>query len=182
MADELIDICDEDNNLTGEQRMKSEAHREGLWHRTAHVWVYNLNGELLLQLRANDKALHPGKWDVSAAGHVGAGEEPAISALREMEEEIGIRAEKKALEMARILKSKTVFRDIKNNEFIYVYLLKSDISPERLKLQKEEVQDARFLPLAQIEHELRETPERYVSVNISYWFEMIGAIRKKLSR
>ena len=26
MADELIDICDEANNLTGVQKMKSEAH------------------------------------------------------------------------------------------------------------------------------------------------------------
>jgi len=37
LADELIDIYDEDNKPTGVQKMKSEAHRQGLWHRAAHI-------------------------------------------------------------------------------------------------------------------------------------------------
>lgn len=37
MPDEMIDICDENNNLTGIQKKKSEAHESGLWHRAAHI-------------------------------------------------------------------------------------------------------------------------------------------------
>ncbi len=38
MADELIDIFDENMNLLG-TAMKSQAHREGLWHKTFHCWL-----------------------------------------------------------------------------------------------------------------------------------------------
>ena len=49
MTDELIEICDENNNRLGPQKMKSEAHREGLWHRTSHIWIYNSAKEILCQ-------------------------------------------------------------------------------------------------------------------------------------
>ena len=61
MADELIDICDENNNLIDIQKMKSEAHKDGLWHRASHIWIYNSNGEILLQLRAKEKPLYVSK-------------------------------------------------------------------------------------------------------------------------
>ncbi|MFR3313045.1 MAG: hypothetical protein ACLTT2_02255 [Alphaproteobacteria bacterium] len=40
MADELIDIYDENMNHLG-TAMKSQAHREGLWHRVFHCWIVN---------------------------------------------------------------------------------------------------------------------------------------------
>lgn len=68
MGDELVDICDENNNLHGIRKTTSEAHRAGLWHRASHVWIYNSKGEILLQLRAKEKLLYPDMWDISAAG------------------------------------------------------------------------------------------------------------------
>ena len=93
MADELIDICDENNNLINVQKTKSEAHKNGLWHRASHIWIYNSNGEILLQLRAKEKPLYPDMWDISAAGHISAGEDPITSGLREVKEEIGLEIE-----------------------------------------------------------------------------------------
>lgn len=37
MAEEMIDIYDESNNFTGIQKMKSEVHKDGMWHRNAHI-------------------------------------------------------------------------------------------------------------------------------------------------
>ncbi len=82
MADELIDIVDENNKLTGVRKMKSEAHKKGLWHRASHVWIYNSKNELLIQLRAKDKVTDADRWDMAAAGHVGAGEETLATAVR----------------------------------------------------------------------------------------------------
>ena len=82
MGDELIDICDEANHLTGVQKMKSEAHKDGLWHRAVHIWLYNSKGEILLQWRAKNKLLYPEMWDISAAGHVSASENPITSGLQ----------------------------------------------------------------------------------------------------
>lgn len=179
MADELIDICDENNKLTGIQKMKSEAHRDGLWHRAVHIWIYNSEGELLLQLRAKKKLLYPDMWDISAAGHVSAGDEPITSGLREIEEEIGLKVKKEDLQFFKIRKTKAIFRDIKNNEFYYIYFLKFDGDIKQLKLQDEEVQKIRFLPLSKIEEELKKYQKKYVPHG-DYWFDVIAEVKRKL--
>ena len=179
MADELIDICDENNNPLKIQKMKSEAHRDGLWHRSSHIWIYNSNEEILLQLRAKEKPLYPDMWDISAAGHISAGEDPVTSGLREAEEEIGLKLKKADLDFFMIRKHKAIFRNIKNNEFYYVYFFKFDGDINQLKLQKEEVQKIQFLPIDKIEEELKTNPARYVPHG-DYWFKVLNEVRKKL--
>jgi len=180
MTDELIDICDENNNLLGIQKMGSEVHKNGLWHRASHVWIYNSKGEILLQLRAKNKELYPDMWDISAAGQVSAGEEPIISGLRETEEEIGLSVKKDELEFFKIRKHKAIFRNIKDNEFYYVYFLKFDGDVKKLKFQDEEVQSIQFLPIEKIEEELKRNPEKYVP-HRDYWFEVINKVKQKLN-
>jgi len=179
MADELIDICDENNNLINVQKTKSEAHKNGLWHRASHIWIYNSNGEILLQLRAKEKPLYPDMWDISAAGHISAGEDPVTSGLREVEEEIGLKLKKEDLDFWMIRKVKAIFREIINNEFYYVYFFKFDGDINQLKLQKEEVQKIQFLPIDKIEEELKINPEKYVPHG-KYWFEVINEVENRL--
>jgi isopentenyl-diphosphate Delta-isomerase len=181
MADELVDICDEKNNLTRLKRFKSEAHRLGLWHRTAHIWIYNSKGELLLQLRSKEKPLYPNMWDISAAGHVTAGEDPLISGLREIEEEIGLKVKSKDLQFFKIKKFSMIYKKLKNNEFCYVYFLKFDGDINKLKLQKEEVQKIRFLPLEKVKEELKKDPSKYTPQG-GYWFETLDEIKKRLKK
>lgn len=68
--------------------------RKGMLHGSSHVWIWRRNDkddmELLLQRRAHDKATWPGYLDISAAGHIDAGETPLQAALRETAEEIGL--------------------------------------------------------------------------------------------
>lgn len=181
MVDELIDICDEANNLVNVQKMKSEAHRDGLWHRTAHIWIYNSNGEILLQLRAKEKLLYPDRWDISAAGHVNAGEDPITSGLREIEEEIGLKVKKEDLQFFKINKVEVIYKKINNKEFCYVYFLKFDGDVKKLKLQDEEVQEIRFLPIKKIEEELKTKPNKYVPHG-NYWFEVIKEVKRNLKK
>ncbi len=181
MADELIDICDENNNLLGIRKMKSEAHRTGLWHRAAHIWVYNSKGEILTQLRAKTKDLFPNMWDVSAAGHVSAGEEPIASVLREIEEEIGISVKKEDVDFFKIIKWQGVFKKIINNEFYYVYFFRYDRNITDLELQKEEVETIKFVPITEIEKGLKNHPEKYTPNGDNYWFEAIGEVKRKLN-
>jgi len=180
MVDELIDIFDENNNSLNLQKMKSEAHKNGLWHRSAHVWIYNSKGEILLQLRAKDKKLYPGKWDISASGHVRANEEPIISALREIEEEIGLSVKIEDLEFIQIRKKERNLGNIVN-EFYYVYFLKFDGNINSLKIPKEEVEAVQFLPILEVEGELKNHYEKYFPHG-DYWFDVINEIRKKLNK
>ncbi|MFH1455448.1 MAG: NUDIX domain-containing protein [archaeon] len=178
--DELIDICDEKNQLLGIQKMKSEAHRDGSWHRASHIWIYNSKGEILLQLRAKEKSLYPDMWDVSVAGHVNSKEEPLTSGLREIEEEIGLKLKKEDLDFFKILKHKAVFRKIKNNEFYYIYFYKFDGNINKLKIQGEEVQEILFLGTDKIEEELKTNPKKFVPHG-NYWYEMINEVKRRLN-
>ena len=83
---EVLDIVDESGQPTGETVSREEAHREGILHRTAHVWVVREERgrtEILLQKRSEEKDSFPGMYDTSSAGHISAGEEPLPSALRD---------------------------------------------------------------------------------------------------
>ena len=60
---EWFDIVDENGNPTGETVEREYAHRNGIRHRTAHLWlVRSHNGkiQILLQKRSANKDSHPG--------------------------------------------------------------------------------------------------------------------------
>ena len=60
---ELLDIVDESGEPTGKTVERSEAHLNGIRHRTSHVWLLRRKGgelELLLQKRSDDKDSFPG--------------------------------------------------------------------------------------------------------------------------
>ena len=88
MADELIDVYDSEMNLLG-TAMKSQAHREGLWHKAFHCWIID-DDKVWLQLRGKDKNLYPNLLDISAARHLGTGETAKQAGIREIEEELGL--------------------------------------------------------------------------------------------
>jgi isopentenyl-diphosphate Delta-isomerase len=179
MPDELIDIYNENNESLNIEKMKSEAHKNGLWHRTSHIWIYNLRGEILLQLKSENNEFYPNMWDISVAGHVSAGEEPIISALREMEEEIGLSIKQKNLEFFEVGKVKAIYKKRINNEFYYVYFLKFDGDISKLVLQEEEVSKIQFFSVNKIEEELRTYPEKYVPHG-DYWFDVIKKVRNNI--
>ena len=59
---EILDVVDETGAPTGETVERTEAHREGVRHRTSHVWIArNRNGriQLLLQKRCMQKDSFP---------------------------------------------------------------------------------------------------------------------------
>lgn len=95
-AHELFDVVDEDNNVVC-QRPRGEVHAKNLHHRAVHVFVFNPKGDLFLQKRSHLKDAFPGAWDSSAAGHLDVGETYVDCAVRELEEELGIRTTAEAL-------------------------------------------------------------------------------------
>ncbi|SVE63201.1 uncharacterized protein METZ01_LOCUS516055, partial [marine metagenome] len=72
------------------QQPRSVVHAKGLWHRAAHVLVFNTDGKVFLQLRSMSKDNNPGVWDSACSGHVDAGETYTKAAERELMEEIGL--------------------------------------------------------------------------------------------
>ena len=92
---EMLDIVDENGVPTGETVDREAAHRNGIRHRTSHVWILrkrNGKTQVLLQKRSLNKDSHPGCYDTSSAGHIPSGEDFLESSLRELQEELGITA------------------------------------------------------------------------------------------
>ena len=151
---ELFDICDEQGNPTGDIVERSEAHAKGICHRTAHIWIAKQeNGryKVLLQKRAMNKDSFPGRYDTSSAGHIQAGDEPLESALRELGEELGIKAEASDLDFAgtfRIQYEKEfhgkMFRD---NEVAFVFVYQKPVDIADLTIQKEELDGVSWFDL-----------------------------------
>ena len=151
---EYIDIVDEQGNPTGEKVERSIAHSQGIRHRTAHIWIVRkVNGryQVLMQKRAMNKESFPGMFDTSSAGHIQAGDEPLESALRELEEELGIHATPEQLHFAGTFPISfakefhgKMFRD---EELAFVYIYDQPVDITELILQKEEVETVEWFDL-----------------------------------
>ena len=157
VCEEFFDICDETGQPTGEIVSRSRAHREGICHRTAHIWVLDRTKpyvRILLQKRSADKDSFPGCYDTSSAGHVQAGDEPLASALRELEEELGISAVPEDLTFFDTFRIQ--FEDefhgkpFRDDEVAFVYLYEKLVRIEELTLQKEEVESVRWFSLDEV--------------------------------
>jgi isopentenyldiphosphate isomerase len=147
LLEELIDVLTTDGEHTGIRKPKSEIHRDGDWHRAAHIWIIAYDGRFLLQRRSLRKENNPGLWDVSAAGHLSAGESASEAAVRETFEELGLQLHERDLEFVRtsrqssILNNNTYF----DNEFHDIFIVRRDVDVAALKLDPEEVAEVKWV-------------------------------------
>ena len=65
---------------------------EGRLHRAFSVFIFNGQGEMLLQKRARDKRLWPSYWSNSCCSHPRRGETMETAVRRRVEQELGLRA------------------------------------------------------------------------------------------
>ncbi|WP_335964378.1 NUDIX domain-containing protein [Galbibacter sp. PAP.153] len=181
--DELVDILDSKGNSTGKVMLKSEAHKKGLFHPTIHAWLYTKKGEVLIQQRVASKKTYPNKWDVSVAGHIGAGEAPAKSAIREIEEEIGLKVTANDLEKIGVYRSAVVHnKDIIDCEFHHIYLIELTVPESKLKIQESEVADIKLINIDVYLGALKEPTllKDYVPHPPDYLDLVFSFVRKKL--
>ena len=162
MSEEYFDIYDKDGNPTGEKASRNVAHKLGLWHRSVNVWLLDGANRLLIQKRAPQKDTFPNRWDASCAGHVDAGEDPGQTAIRELEEELGLIAKPGDLEYLFTVKnSQHVPERYTDNEHSLVYLWRVDSTNLTFSLQAEEVSEVTWTSISSLELDLAENPEKY---------------------
>ena len=140
MPDELLDIFDDNMRHLG-AAPRNEVHEKGLWHQTFHCWLIRREAGkifVVFQRRGPDKKVFPNALDITAAGHLVAGESP-IDGLRELREELGIDASKDDLVPLGIRCDVAIIGSIINREFCHTYLLECKIPLDSLILQADEV-------------------------------------------
>lgn len=161
---EYIDILDKNGSKTGLTKPKPEVHKNGDWHKASHIWIINSNNELLIQKRSSNKENYPNVWDISAAGHLSAGEDSVSSALRETEEELGLKLNKDDFLYLfsiteQIILNKGTYLD---NEFSDVYLVRNDTDISDIRIQKEEVSEIKFINFRQLKGLIKTDANNFV--------------------
>ena len=141
---ECIDVFDENNNPIGEVKEKIQAHEDGNFHRTAHVWIINDKNELLLQKRSANKKLWPNMWDVTVGGHVDRGEFGRQALIRETKEELGIEISDEDIKYLVGSTSINEQGDIINKHYNECYLITKNIDVSNIVIQKEEVSEVKY--------------------------------------
>ncbi|MCA0959348.1 NUDIX domain-containing protein [Muricauda ruestringensis] len=181
--DERIDILDEHGKPTGKSCLKSEAHQKGLLHPTVHVWLYTIDGRILIQQRGKNKATHPLLWDVSVAGHVSAGENVVAAAIREVREEIGLTINETDLKSLGTFKAvHKISEDFIDVELHHIYLCQLKSPLDQLVKQKNEVEDLALIPLFKFAEETwgLASVGKYVPHGPTYYKTIVQEIKKRV--
>ena len=143
--DEVVNIIDLNGNITKKTTTKLKAHQEGICHGISTVAIINDLGQVLLQKRAKTKRDDPGKWDLSAAGHIALNESITKAVIRETYEEINIKIQEEDLELI----DKFLFEEKNNQKYVkhytYLFVLKKNIDIEKITMSKREVEAVKFI-------------------------------------
>lgn len=177
--DEIIDIVTETGEPTGKTALKSEAHKNGWWHNTIHLWLYTTKGEILLQQRSHKKDIFPLLWDVSAAGHIDAGEPMEKAAIREVEEELGLKLNPDNLTKIGVHQHASSYANgtIQDNEFHHVFVAELKVNLKDLKPQEEEVEAIKLVTLKELTLLLNtKNNNHFVESNRDYYLYVIERI------
>ena len=146
---EAFDIYDESLRHIG-VKSREAVHRDGDWHQVFHCWVIGREADgvqyVILQIRKDDKDMYPGKVDISAAGHLEAGESVA-DGRREIEEELGLRVNfERLVPLGRRL-GIARYRDLIDCQICHVFLYECDLALQDYNYGKAEISGLLKLPI-----------------------------------
>ncbi len=146
---------------------RGERLHAGEYHKVVHIWVVNSVGRVLVQLRSPRRKLMPNIWAVTS-GSVVAGEDSLSAACRELQEELGISLP--ASDFVRL------GRLVRRNSLCDVWLVCKDITVPDMRLQREEVAQARWVTVPQLVTMLRE--RRFHHYGAAYFRFVFDAIAR----
>jgi len=146
---EKFDIYDEALRHIG-VKSRQAVHRDGDWHQVFHCWVIGRESDggefVILQIRNDDKDMYPGKVDISAAGHLEAGESVA-DGVREIEEELSLRVKfEELIPLGRRL-GISQYRDMVDCQICHVFFYECAQPLADYQYRKEEIAGLLKLPL-----------------------------------
>jgi isopentenyl-diphosphate Delta-isomerase len=134
-VDETIALVDPATGDIIAEGSKTQAHIDGTWHATIHVWILDDKNRLILQRRSPTKEHFPNFFDVSVGGHIRPGED----GLREVEEELGVTVTLGELISIGTLTLETKIPTLWTRERPRVYLWYSKLSLDSFKFTDGEV-------------------------------------------
>lgn len=156
-----IVLVDENDRQLGTME-KMETHEKGLLHRAFSIFIFNKNGEMLLQQRSLTKYHSGGLWTNACCSHPAPGEETIIAAQRRLQEELGFTT---SIEKIFDFVYKADFEnDLIEYEFDHVFT--GEFEGEIIA-NKEEVKDYCYKSVQEIQQDLHHHSQKYTA-----WFQL----------
>lgn len=136
---------------------KSACHDgDGVLHRAFSLFVFNADGELLLQRRSQDKRLWPGYWSNSCCSHPRVGETMADAVQRRCQQELGFTTQ---LEFVYKFEYSAQYENEgTEHELCSVYVGQHTGA---LDINASEIEDVQWMAPATLDNELAENPKCY---------------------
>ncbi len=160
-AEELI-LVDAGDNETGFLSKAACHDGDGVLHRAFSLFLFNDEGELLLQRRSDAKRLWPGYWSNSICSHPRRGETMAVATQRRLLDELNIEAE---IEFVYKFNYQANYGAAgSENELCHVYLGKA---PSNVRPNESEISAIRFIAPADLDREFAESPD-----SLTPWFRL----------
>lgn len=150
-----IYLVDGNDAIIG-QSLSREVDSEKDIYRVSAVWVFNSLGQVLLAQRKFTKKKDPGLWGPSVAGTVEVGETYEENAVKETEEELGVKDAK--LTLLRKVRVTEPY-----NYFSQIYKTVVDWDIDQFTLQEDEVEQIAWMTVEGLEQDLRENPQKYLT-------------------
>ena|SRR3989344_2729983 len=131
----------DENNQPIKSVPRNRAHAEGIWHRSTGVWVVN-DGKVLCQKRSLKKDTHAGMWQADFGGHMTPKEIYLDNAQKELEEETGIKLDRKNFKQVMTYRYSGIDQTtgIDDREFMGIFVANWGGDISKLKLEADEVQ------------------------------------------
>lgn len=174
-AEELI-LVDADDNETG-FLSKAECHDgAGHLHRAFSLFLFNDEGELLLQQRAGSKRLWPGFWSNTCCSHPRRGESLELATRRRLRDELNIEV---PVEFVYKFRYQAAFGDAgSENELCHVFIgrVRGTVTPN-----DHEIAAIRFVSRTGLNAELDSNPERFTPWFRMEWQALTTEHRKQLT-
>lgn len=158
----MVILVDENDNAIGTMH-KLEAHRKGLLHRAFSIFIFNTDGKLLLQRRAESKYHSGGLWTNTCCSHPSPHEDTLEAARKRLKFEMGMDAP-----IQYILKftyKSPYDNQLTEHEIDHIFIGETDDVPV---INPDEVSDYKYMFIPDVVTDMQQHPENYTT-----WFQII---------
>ena len=160
--EENVILVDEQDNQLG-LMPKMEAHEKAVLHRAFSVFIFNDEGELMLQQRAAHKYHSPLLWTNTCCSHQRDGESNIEAGKRRLIEEMGFKTNLK--EIFSFVYKAPFDNGLTEHELDHVMIGNFNGTP---KINPDEVASYKWMTLEEVKKDIELQPKLYTA-----WFKII---------
>ena len=182
LMSEAVILVDENDSAIGSSSKVSAHYQAGLLHRAFSVLMFDREGRLLLQKRADDKVTFPGVWANSCCSHpLSSDIESELidasgvkrAAIRKLHQELGISPDELSLDdfhfVTKMMYSARMNADWIEREIDHILVIQADVD---IKINQNEVSEIKWVSKQELHQILAGDID--IGGEIAPWFRCIA--------